>query len=955
MKYFEGEGLRKVLIVSQYDWQNNHPMMHRLVNRSGGLDRSHFYFASLQTPGLLEKARLAGVKTIVGMGEPVLRQLLGEKDILRWRGRVTEWMGIPFVPTFAPHKLLPENPNAQQVAAARAQGITMLVNPPRFQGTWMRDVTFAEAVAKHGFQRTQANYLVDPSLQEFEAWAERYFAKLQEWQGWKSLGSEIGNLYLSWDVETVYKQKKKDEDEYEEADIDVNLEEGTLLRISFSFEEHTGVSVPWSPEYLPVIRRLLASSGPKVVWNGLTFDVPVVEKAGFTVGGVVYDFMDGWHVYQSDLPKGLEFVTSYATDLLPWKHLNNSEPGLYSAIDADAALRNALWIERELRKAGQWDLFETRYVKLAPVLMSANKHGNFIDIEKRDALRAEMTALIERKVADLQPLVPREVKPRKVWLNPPVEGWPKLVREADRLPDAFKSLNPGQIRAQVGNDDYDVIVVEEPVKMCSACGKIATNKAEHFANTKGPQKVDKSGTPRVGKSGKPLFESIPNSCKLAGGQIEERPGFRLEYHEVELFNPNSGDQLKAYARHFGHPIGQDARDSTKEAFDAAHIKDLLTSVAKNPESPHHIFYSSVLEIKKIGKTLGTYIYDPDPQGLIHQTYKNAPSTPRLSGANKNLMNVGKREDNYWAVRAREQIVARPGHRFVQADSSAIEAVIQGYFMGDPKYMELATQSIHAWVVAKKHGIPWVGTEEQVADLKARFKDDYNKMKTANYLTNFGGGPYLMWKTDKKSFPTRDIAEQTQNELYANLPKLKEYHHWVRTKGQKESYLTIPGWNYRHYYYDVFTTDPKTGKLKLGKDAKRIVALYPQGSAALFLRENALLLGYGDAAAEWLGIEPLGLGDGYLDWIPANFLVHDGYTLEPPDGKEWEAAEALEKVLTRPIKQLDNLRVGCEIDISPVGGNWGAYHEKKNPMGLKTVKTVRVQALPDGYWEKQRAA
>jgi hypothetical protein len=266
-------------------------------------------------------------------------------------------------------------------------------------------------------------------------------------------------------------------------------------------------------------------------------------------------------------------------------------------------------------------------------------------------------------------------------------------------------------------------------------------------------------------------------------------------------------------------------------------------------------------------------------------------------------------------------------------------------MGDVQYMELATQSVHAWVVAKMNGIPWVGDEEQVAFLKANYKNDYNKFKTANYLTNFGGGPYLMHKTAPETFPTQDDARRTQDMLYAMLPKLKEFHHWVRTKAQREGYLELPGWKHRHYFYDVFNTDGKTGKVKYGKDAKRVCAFFPQGCAAAFMRDNSLLLAYGDKAAEWLGISPLGLGDGYLSWFPANFVVHDGYTLEPPDGCEVEAAEVLERVLTRPIPQLGNLLVGCEIDISPVGGNWAPHHPKKNPNGLVTVKTVRVPVVP----------
>jgi DNA polymerase I-like protein with 3'-5' exonuclease and polymerase domains len=77
--------------------------------------------------------------------------------------------------------------------------------------------------------------------------------------------------------------------------------------------------------------------------------------------------------------------------------------------------------------------------------------------------------------------------------------------------------------------------------------------------------------------------------------------------------------------------------------DAGHLKVLAK------EYPSIPFYKLTLEYHKLSKTLGTYIYDPDADGLIHTTYKNTPSTPRFSSVNKNLQNVGKREDNIWAT------------------------------------------------------------------------------------------------------------------------------------------------------------------------------------------------------------------------------------------------------------------------------------------------------------------
>lgn len=881
---FQGEGLRKVLLVSEFDWHNQHYMVDRLIQRSGGLDRSYFKFASLKTPNLLQTIINEDIQVVVGLGEQVLNRLVGEKNILRWRGRTLDWHGRYFVPTFAPHQLLPQNPNAAGWISADA-----LQNPPRFQGTWMLDAEYAIQVAKQGFKRKKGSYIVDPTPSEFEKWAEEFF----------KFFAANPDLYLSWDIETPYKQKKSDEDEFEESEFD-----STILRISFAYAEYTGISVPWSPAYLGTIQRLLGSASNKVVWNGLTFDIPVVESVGVTVNGDVYDYMDGWHLYQSDLPKGLEFVTSFTSDLLPWKHLAASEPGIYSAIDSDAALRNANWLKAKLQATGQWPTFLNHYVRLMPAMHQAGKHGNYIDIPKRDELKGEMSELMDSNVKQLQPMVPESVKPTKRY---------------KKLPKLEEVLGAGLENHKYLLDE-DVVRTFVPVsttgnvKVCSKCGLRDVTKSTHI--TKGGKK---------------------NPCHGATIDVEQREV--IEWDEILDFNPNSSDQLKDYAHFFNHPIGENKKDASKEAMDAGHLK----SLAKSLKDPHKTFYTKTGEIKKLSKTLGTYIYTPDEFNLIHTTYKNAPSTPRFSSANVNLQNVGKKEENYWATRAREQIIARPGHRFVQADSSAIEALVQGWWMGDQQYMQLATQSVHAWVVAQQVGLKWDGSPEQVAYIKKAHKSLYDKMKVTNYLTNFGGGPYLLWKTFPEAFPTKGDAEAAQEMLYAQLPKLKEYHHWVRTKAQKESYLELPGWRHRHHFYDVFTVDPKTGKVKYGKDAKRCVAFFPQGCAAAFMRDNSLLLAYGDRAADWLGIEPLGLGDGYLKWMPANFVVHDGYTLEPPDGYEEEAASALEKVLTRPIPQLANLLVGAEIDVSPVGGNWSPASDR-NPNGLETVKTVRAPVV-----------
>ena len=61
-----------------------------------------------------------------------------------------------------------------------------------------------------------------------------------------------------------------------------------------------------------------------------------------------------------------------------------SEHGLraarLAAIDVDAALQNGQGIEADLRKRGQWDLYERHVVELMPLLARAGRRGNRIDL-----------------------------------------------------------------------------------------------------------------------------------------------------------------------------------------------------------------------------------------------------------------------------------------------------------------------------------------------------------------------------------------------------------------------------------------------------------------------------------------------------------------------------------------------------------------------------------------------
>lgn len=874
-----GSGLKQVCLLADYEFELRHPMLDRLLRR-GNLSRDYFYYGTASEAGLLANIQSKGIKVIVPLGERALQQTLGESGIERWRGRVVAHPHLPNVwvmPALQPSKLMSRRGGDDDPDALR--------HPPRYHGVWMRDLQKVLHIAANGFSRMPVNYLLDPPAERFAQFADEYELAL----------ALDPDLFLSWDIETPYKQKESDEEELEEKE---NILDGVILRISFCFKPGYAVSVPWSPTYLPTILRLLRSRGISVVWNGSTFDVPVVQSAGYECLGLVFDFMDGYHLLESDLPKGLEWVSSEATDILPWKHLASVEPAHYSAVDADAALRNALYIKAKLIERGQWELFRNHVVRLMPLLAAAGKRGNLMDLVKREEIRTELTAMKLELIKEAQTYVPKQLRPRSIFKTQPDD----ITGDFPIYPAWTEGFSVAPVLTPMG-ERWDVRYDLDAGKFCTHCGRSVGNFAEHL------------------KGGKKN-----NPCKAADAKAEKRPAYVPRFDYIEDFNPNSSPQMMSYMTHFGHPIGKDKRTG-KETADASHLKFLVKKFGKK-----FPIYALSLQLHKAIKTIGTYTPEPDPEGFLHTQYVNSTSTWRF-GARKvkygtQIQNWGKRDENKYAKAARKQIIARPGHKLVQIDSSAVEAVMQGYFMNDPLYMSLASKSIHAWLACRALG--WDFTPDNVEKVKAEHEGLYLKMKVTNYLTNFGGGDYLLWQTFPENFPRREDAVAAQDSLYALLPTLKAYHHSVRWEAHTKTFLTTP-WGYRHSYYDVFKPNAD-GTLGFGKDAKRCVALKPQNSNGGFQKDNLLLLGASPIDGEvltdihyvtshWDELEKeIAAGNTWARFMPTNVSVHDSACLDTPDSLVEQAAQAQLAIFTRPIPQMHGLRIGAEVE---VGANWGS--------------------------------
>jgi DNA polymerase I-like protein with 3'-5' exonuclease and polymerase domains len=901
-----GDGLAKVCLVFDDEEERRHWMLKRILTRAG-LNPSQFYTVTTQEwVRPVTEAPEGAVRVLVPMGETALRVVTEEVGIARHRGRVLTTPSIPgvfVIPTYKPSRLLPR-PAMKGPDGRPIRDPDLFRNPSRFTGQVIRDLHYAVHVARHGFERSEVFYSLDPPPGEFQTWVEDALFAL----------SADSDAVLSFDIETPYKLKEKLEDDLEESEADGELNT-QILRISFAYKANHSVTVPWRPEYLQGIRRLLESEFPKLVWNGLWFDVPVLAENGITVGGTIYDGMDAFHVWESDLPKGLEAVSADFTDVLAWKHQSESNPKWYSAADSDVALRNFLGIRDALKKEGMWDAYLQDSVELMPILIEAGLRGNTIDLAYQEQLRVEFTAELAQVNAVIQTVVPEHLKPRHRYKKTPdvdvVEWDEEQGRAVTTDGRVFRAVN-----------------TTGKVKFCSRCGARDVRKSDHakatyelvpvFTKTGKPSIDKKTGQQKVKKV------RVPHPCE--GAAIEVRMAPVIEWDEVLPFNAGSSEQLKAYMRFFKHPLGVDKKDQEKETADRKHLEKLAKHY------PQHKLYPLAVQHHLLAKAIGTYLWKVGPDGKVHTTYVNSPSTWRLGSRAVNLQNVPKRDANKYAKKARRQIIARPGYKLVQADSTSIEAVMLGWFMGDLEYIALANKSVHTWLALKELGdLPF--TDENAEMVKEKHKNLYNQMKVANHMTNYGGSAYVLWQTFPEYFPTKRDAERVQNRIFELLPKLEEFHYAIRYQGQKEVYVRSP-FGHRHAFYDVFThkrnrdgeleyTQSGRPKLKLGKDGKRIVAYKPQHSAGIFMRRNLLAKG----RTKW------------RQYMPANVSVHDGYTLEVPDALVDEAIAFLGELLTRPIVEMGGLRVGCAIE---VGENWGDYHPTDNPKGMREVKKITIE-------------
>lgn len=252
------------------------------------------------------------------------------------------------------------------------------------------DIKRGLKVAREGFKEPSYWYTEHPNTFALEAFYE------------DAKSAAMAGKWLAADIETPHSGGAT-EDEYG------SIIDADIIRISFSYDPHHAITIPFTSYNFNWIEAILALPWAYTVFWNQEFDVPRLQSKGLTMGKVL-DAMYMWHFLQSDLPKGLGYVSTFFTELSEWKSLSEELPEYYSCKDADATIQCTLRIRDLLVQQGRFDQFIRHYVDLQPYVTTMANSGVLIDPVQQEKFRGEVQKELDRLDALIQAAVPIELK-----------------------------------------------------------------------------------------------------------------------------------------------------------------------------------------------------------------------------------------------------------------------------------------------------------------------------------------------------------------------------------------------------------------------------------------------------------------------------------------------------------------------------------------------------------------
>lgn len=583
---------------------------------------------------------------ILALGGTPLAELTNFRGILTYRGFILpSRYGIPLIATYHPALL------------ARGALGTLF-------GVFKRDVALAMQVARDGPPKLlETQYELQPTLERVTA----YYHYLRDNPA----------LAAAYDVETASILGEAESDDWRLKRI---------VQIQFSHRAGYAIVLPYHGEFRLLSHQILALSNPKWGWNSRASDDLALAGDGCRIGGERHDLMNAWQHHHPDFAgqqkdaggeadkgivarlMGLQACASfYCPEVGPWKHLSGDPANiqLYGAWDADITRRCGDGIFASLKKQGLMEGYRKHKYELRKVLDDMGQRGLPIDRTKQAEVRVYAGGELDRMRSEIQEMVP-----------PQLRG----VHPAN----GYKTTKS---KVKVVGDGDDKIPIADLIANYDADSPPLLEYAQFH-----------------GHLVQELFPVLPKVVvdRTQPVQMEKRWCAR------KLFNVGSSDQLLRYIRHMGYRVPKRLDDPTKDTTG----KDELAKLAKETGDELLLLTDRYRKFAKlagsyVGKVLkdGTVVGDwvPGDDGRVHPEFRWGTGSGQLTCVSPNAQQFP--EHGPLAKRAKEMIVAEPGHTFVKVDMRGFHARMIGFLAEDEAYYKLADFDVHSFITAHYLRLP----------------------------------------------------------------------------------------------------------------------------------------------------------------------------------------------------------------------------------------------------------
>lgn len=822
----------------------------------------------------------------------------------------------------------------------------------------VEDIKKALAVARgeyvsYNFHKTYVPpaYQVAPSLDD----ARSFYYRVKD----------SPRLPLAYDIETPM-TGGTDEDERED------LEEQDITLVQFSFARGTGIALPFSGEYVDIVRQVLALDNVKANHNTWNFDNPRLRAKGITINGKIHDTMWMFKHWHPKLYRGLQAVVSLFGFPFPWKHLYGANLQWYGCADVDAVQWILHYLPPLMKKLGVWEGYVNHVYRVHTIMERATVTGIPVSEEVHAEVKKYFEEEREKIDGELQGLIPddiRNIEPKKkLWECPTCKV---LVGDTKKecKKCGYQRVQVEKRKKRIERVEYEYGYVREP----SIIGEEFERYERLSEKLRGEGKRVKTFQEYIRAKHDLVYAQFERLDKDTGQRFEENRWARIREFKA------SSDQLQKYLRWKQDEL-QESIDRERERRDrefGGRNPDItrkineLEGLQREYEVPIHlktkrpttnadeleeIYYKTgdtvlekVMEVRSLDTNLTNYLpnWKPRKDGRIHPIYGYTAPTGQINSWSPNSQNVSKYTE-YGQV-FRGIIEAPSGYCFVEADKKSFHVATMGYCANDKEYIRFSQIDPHSIlgsyidpsVLGGSISLKWSDADIKSAakEFKKRCKAHYEEDKEHNIdVRQFLAKPTVLGnqlelgarklqRQNRRFIKDIGEAERLQRIVSDLFPKVDVYKKQIKERAFLSRYL-INEFGRIQWFYDVFNFQwsKKQNKWmkKDGDGARHPIAFRVQGTA------------FGMITEELLELERMGVCEEF------NFLVtiHDSLMFMPEVEKRDRLINILQDVMNRPCSKLVNqatgpegLKVGVEI---AVGTNWKAYDEESNKGGMKEI-------------------